>query len=896
MKKFCSFLIMIATVSVACAQVVSSASFMKAKRTADVTVPYRVTDEGVETPIEWGLDLAWLSEDNVRTGSLYAGKELIDIVRTSYRPSASVSGGTLSQGQLDTIAIRANIIKKWLKSDITYNLNDDHGDPVCVAPWYNSASTSTNRAKRWSKVIDLSIKEYARLGITNLVSISPFNEPDLGWGQGSDDYETRKEDFKQIARDLKNNYPDYNNVRICGGNTLNDDRAYDWWNYMKTFLDEGNTHQLAGSFNNYANFFKQVRQYGHHATNDELHNTMEAMVGVEYGMQTGIWWGSCEYTRSQFMKATYHRNPGKRIAYGEHRNNWTAASIYRHTDGSMQLFGGTSERQAYDTRYCFVSTDRPTWTNGEMGRDFVLYLPGGTGYQKGQVNAEMVFNVQSGTDIMPEWPNGTYKIMNVQSGRLLGTDQVYNKEWHEVTLRGNSNTSNYLQWVVSATPRNLDFSYVTLRQNVSGGMMLDIKDWNYNAGAQVGVFPGGVGTNEQWYLEYAGEGAFYIRSRYSTKCLEVPTGATPVGTVVKMGNFTGGKNQQWRFIDKKTKPEIEAPAAPTALVSTAQPASVKLEWTASASTDVASYTVLRSEDGNEYYAIARGVNGTTFVDNEAIDGVEYSYCVYAVDKAYNYSVWSDAVKGMSTGTEAEIMSLTMNETLADKNEDGNHTAMYGLPVWVDGHDGKALSLDGDTSFVQLPYTIANHEEMTIAMWTKWNGGNMWQRMWDFGTGTNAYMFLTPNGDGGIRFAIKNGGNEQRVSSSSVLPDNRWVHVAVTIGNNGARLYVDGLLVSENTGITIRPCDIKPVLNYIGRSQFLADPLYNGLIDDVRIFNRALTSDQILAVANGTDGIENIEGKMMNKREFENNIYDLSGRKQSRLNKGINIFDGRKVLK
>ena len=36
--------------------------------------------------------------------------------------------------------------------------------------------------------------------------------------------------------------------------------------------------------------------------------------------------------------------------------------------------------------------------------------------------------------------------------------------------------------------------------------------------------------------------------------------------------------------------------------------------------------------------------------------------------------------------------------------------------------------------------------------------------------------------------------------------------------------------------------------------------------------------------------------MMNNGEFENNIYDLSGRKQSRLNKGINIFDGRKILK
>ena len=891
---------MFAAVSVACAQVVSSASFMKAKQRADVTVPYRITDEGVATPIEWGLDLAWLSEDNIRCGAMYAGKDIIDIVRTSFRPSASVASGELSQGQLDTIALRYNIIKKYLKSDITYNINDDHAIPGkeenCVVAWYNAPTSSTARAKRWAQVIDLSIKEYARLGLTNLVSISPFNEPDYGWGQGSNDYNTRMEDFKQIANVLKKNYNGaYDNVRICGGNTLNDDKAYEWWNNMKTVIDEGNTHQLAGSFDNYANFFKQVRQYGHHATADELHNTMEAMVGVEYGMQTGIWWGTCEYTRSQFMKATYHGNPGKRIAYGEHRNNWTAASIYRHPDGKVQLFGGTSERQAYDTRFCFASTDRPTWTNGEVGRDFVMYLPGGTGYQTGQVNAEMVLNVQSGDDIMPEWPNGTYKIMNAQSGRLLGTDQTYTDGWHEVTQRGHSNSSTYLQWVVSSSVREYDFSYVTLRQNVKGGMMLDIKDWNLNAGAQVGVFPGGIGTNEQWYLEYAGEGAFYIRSRFSTKCLEVADGVKEIGSAVRMGNFTGGKNQQWRFIDKKAIPEINAPSTPASLVATGQPASVKLEW--QASTDdrgVDSYTVLRSEDGKNYYTIARGVTGTTLVDNEAKDGVEHWYRVYAVDKCYNYSLWSDAVSGMSTGAEAEIMSLTLDQSLLDKNADGNHATLWGDAIWEDGHNGKALRLDSANNFVQLPYAIANHDEMTIAMWTYWRGGKNWQRLWDMGNGTDAYMFFSPKSDSGMRFAIKNGGGEQQIRMSSSLPDNRWVHVAVTIGNGGARLYVDGQLAGENKNVTIRPSDISPVLNYIGRSQFAADPLYNGLIDDVRIFNRAYTSDQIRAIASGTDALESVSADV--RTTSGGKVYDLSGRQLSRQQKGINIISGRKVLK
>ena len=63
------------------AQPVSQASFLRAVPKTDVTVPFRVLDEGIATPIEWGLDLAWLSEDNIRCGITYAGKDIIEIIR-----------------------------------------------------------------------------------------------------------------------------------------------------------------------------------------------------------------------------------------------------------------------------------------------------------------------------------------------------------------------------------------------------------------------------------------------------------------------------------------------------------------------------------------------------------------------------------------------------------------------------------------------------------------------------------------------------------------------------------------------------------------------------------------------------------------------------------------------
>ena len=876
------------------AQVFSSASFLQARKKADVTVPYRILAEGIETPIEWGLDLAWLSEDNVRTGVMYAGKDLIDIVRTSYRPTESVDGGELSASQIAKIRERANIIKKYLKPNVAININDDHES---VANWYNAGSIgSEGRGKRWAQVIDLSIQKYKELGLTNLVSISAYNEPDFGWSQGLNN--TRKADFMATIKSLKEDYDGrYDGVRMCGGNTLNDDKAYEWWDYLKDVLDEGNTHQLAGSFDNYAQFFTSVREYGHHATADELHNTMEAMVGVEYGMQTGIWWGSCEYTRSQFMKATNPRNPGKRLAYGEHRDNWTAAALYRHSDGRMQLFGGTSERQAITTTYNFVSLDRPVWVNGERGRDYVMYLQGGTGYQVGQTNAEKVLDVQSGRDIMPHI-DGTYRIMNVNSGRLLGTDNIYSSDWHSVTQRGIS-SSKALQWIVEPfdDSKSGDLSYCYITQNTGKDMALDIFNWNLNAGADVGAFPGDKGVIEQWYLEYAGEGAFYIRSRFSALYLEVANSSKDIGANVQMGYFTGKPNQKWRFIAVDTKPELVAPDAPTELNARANNASVQLTWNASVATDVASYTVLRSEDGNDYYTIAKDVIGTSYCDNEAQDGMVYSYQVYAVDKCYNYSKCSNTVQASVNSEKGLIMQLTFDENLYDVTENGNHCSVYGPITWVTGKVDNALSLETTTesdNFIQLPYTVATHDELTIACWVYWKGGTAWQRIWDFGNGTDQYMFFVPSSDGGMRFAIKNGGDEQQIRVSTSLTRNRWMHIAVTLGTDGAVLYINGVEKSRNSAVSIKPSDISPVLNFIGRSQFASDPYFKGYIDDFRIYNYVLSPEEIQEIVDTANGIKDQQTVGNAKRhEF---TFDLSGRRVYSNNGGVIIQQGQKFLK
>ncbi|MES2474968.1 MAG: LamG-like jellyroll fold domain-containing protein [Verrucomicrobiota bacterium] len=194
-----------------------------------------------------------------------------------------------------------------------------------------------------------------------------------------------------------------------------------------------------------------------------------------------------------------------------------------------------------------------------------------------------------------------------------------------------------------------------------------------------------------------------------------------------------------------------------------------------------------------------------------------------------------------TGATGLMATYEMNSNLFDTTAAQHGTGNGGL-VYGNGRYDRAVVLDGMDDFVALPSAVTNHSAITIAARVKWNGGANWQRIFDFGNGTSQYLFLAPNG----RFAIKNGGAEQ-ILETSALPVGEWVHVAVSLGANTGNLYVNGAL-ANTAAITLHPANFNPTLNYLGKSQYPADPLFNGTIDDFRIYNRVLTGAEVAILA------------------------------------------------
>lgn len=872
-------------------EVAGTSMNLAAHAVTDGTVLFGVEDEGVSLPIIWGLDTAWPSAENINRGVAFIGKEHLGIARASFQPSDLVVDGELSSAQKRDLDNRLALVRQSGVTTITLNcdhevlVDPEDGTEAELAAAAQHRANYQGKPEEWAKLIEATTRYCQSKGFT-VVSVAPFNEPDYTpWNEGT------LEDFYNIAKLLKEN-PLFADIRICGGNTLNCDQALPWYNGLKEYLDEGNTHQLAGSFDNYAAFFETVRADGKHATADELHNVMEAMVGVEYGMQTGIWWGFDGRARGEFCKAS----SGERLGYAEDRGSWSAAAVYRNNEeGKVQAFLGTSERQATTSTYRFVSKDRDVYFDGYgPAREFVVEMPGGTGYQNGQTNAERVVDITWGEDV-PPYINGNYMVMNAHSGKLLSLVGAKAAEGSNLMQKANKG-ADYQQWSVVPVDSRIggDFSYYTITTIHSSGYTLDVLNWSLST-ANIIAYSPSYGNNQQWYLQYAGNGFFYIRSRHSNLCLEVAGTGLVEGARVQQNTFSGEAKQQWHFVPVGAKCEMEAPQAPVGLEAYSQPASVRLEWTANAEEDLDSYAVLRAEHPLEagadtlFNTIGRGVVGTAFVDNSVEQGVGYIYKVKAMDKSGNLSAASQEVEASTNGEKTLVAKWQFDDNTDDETVNMQHGAFCGTPTYVGikKSGDKSLMLNGTDQYVRLPYQVGNMREMTLCTWMRCRSNTAWQRVFDFGNGTDQYMFLTPNGGGGMRFVMKNGGEEE-ILATEPAPQNSWIHVAVTLSNEAVVLYLNGEEVARSTTMTIRPSDIRPVMNYIGRSQYSADPMLKAYVDDFRIYNYPLSSLEIQGVmedlASSIHEIVPEEGAEVISVEY----YTPNGIRTSSPTKGMNI--------
>lgn len=184
------------------------------------------------------------------------------------------------------------------------------------------------------------------------------------------------------------------------------------------------------------------------------------------------------------------------------------------------------------------------------------------------------------------------------------------------------------------------------------------------------------------------------------------------------------------------------------------------------------------------------------------------------------------------------------KTVKDSSKNGKDGTIEGNPKLVGGKFGKALEFDGASDFVDVPVNLNECKEVTEVVWTythKPPPGERYQIISNDGGSYGRCIMIRP-----ANYWIFH--TEGQAITHAVVPTlNSWEHLAATWTTKEVKFYINGKLVATGTGDS--PVYNDTVTVNIGRCPFRNGDFYDGVLDEVALFNVALADDDILNIAN-----------------------------------------------
>ncbi len=169
------------------------------------------------------------------------------------------------------------------------------------------------------------------------------------------------------------------------------------------------------------------------------------------------------------------------------------------------------------------------------------------------------------------------------------------------------------------------------------------------------------------------------------------------------------------------------------------------------------------------------------------------------------------------------------------------------PSWIDGKVGKAISFDGINDYISVSNFEGNFSQLSIEVSIYPKSYENYKKIVDFGLNSSSgRRFTLQLALDGISMELDDGTSGYVKWASAPL--NQWLHlVGVWSGSSFIRLYVNGEMKAENTTLpNITSCSILSTdLHMIGRG-IGAEHYFNGTIDEVRIYNRVLSIEEIIS--------------------------------------------------
>jgi hypothetical protein len=231
----------------------------------------------------------------------------------------------------------------------------------------------------------------------------------------------------------------------------------------------------------------------------------------------------------------------------------------------------------------------------------------------------------------------------------------------------------------------------------------------------------------------------------------------------------------------------------------------------------------------QQYTSTLSITGVTISDNG-----QY-YC--RIDNASGYTRNSAAATLTVYGLIAH-WTLDQSDFVSGQYVDsvgGHHAVVAGTPVFVAGADGlanKAVQISPTAGWAAVDgFTPSTSGQLSVSLWVNWQ---------QTPPGTADDLAIT---------AAQTGGTSSVTATNGLTAGTQWQHFCMVFDGTNGRLYIDGVLQAQ--GAISLPMDMTSLLS-IGSTDSGTES-FNGYMDDLRVYNYAMTDTDVLAVHDAMTG-------------------------------------------
>ena len=212
-------------------------------------------------------------------------------------------------------------------------------------------------------------------------------------------------------------------------------------------------------------------------------------------------------------------------------------------------------------------------------------------------------------------------------------------------------------------------------------------------------------------------------------------------------------------------------------------------------------------------------------------------------KFYNKALTETEIKNEF---KSLIAYYPFNGNANDESGNNHNGTVNGATPTTDrfGNINSAYEFNGTDNYIDIG-DWENGGPMSFTFWARWDAFNNYSRIIDLGNGSSSNNIIISNyqTNNGLFFSNYTSG-ETKLINTNTITQNQWDFYAATVDENGIMtLYKNGEQIAQKTdGVT--PNTILRTQQFIGKSNFSQDGYFEGAIDELKIYNKKLTQDEI----------------------------------------------------